>query len=76
MYVYPIFSLQSLYMEAVPEDSPTGRLILQVSATDADIRSNAQISYELHGPGSEHFSIDSETGIYSFKYVYVCHLPR
>ncbi|XP_057188833.1 protocadherin Fat 1a isoform X3 [Triplophysa rosa] len=53
---------KSLYMETVPEDSPAGRLILQVSATDADIRSNAQISYELHGPGSEHFSIDSETG--------------
>uniref|UniRef100_A0AAQ5Z5U7 FAT atypical cadherin 1a n=1 Tax=Amphiprion ocellaris TaxID=80972 RepID=A0AAQ5Z5U7_AMPOC len=33
----------------VPEDSPAGRLILQVSATDADIRSNAQISYELQG---------------------------
>lgn len=60
-----IFSLQSLYMETVPEDSPGGRLILQVSATDADIRSNAQISYELHGPGSERFSIDSETGTYS-----------
>lgn len=49
-------------MENVPEDSPAGRLILQVSATDADIRSNAQISYELLGAGSEHFSIDSETG--------------
>uniref|UniRef100_A0A672LHY1 Protocadherin Fat 1-like n=1 Tax=Sinocyclocheilus grahami TaxID=75366 RepID=A0A672LHY1_SINGR len=53
---------KSFYMESVPEDSPSGRLILQVSATDADIRSNAQISYELLGPGSEHFSIDSETG--------------
>uniref|UniRef100_A0A8C2CV38 FAT atypical cadherin 1a n=1 Tax=Cyprinus carpio TaxID=7962 RepID=A0A8C2CV38_CYPCA len=53
---------KSFYMESVPEDSPAGRLILQVSATDDDIRSNAQISYELLGPGSEHFSIDSETG--------------
>ncbi|TRY88066.1 hypothetical protein DNTS_000045, partial [Danionella cerebrum] len=53
---------KSFYMESVPEDSPAGRLILQVSATDADIRSNAQISYELQGSGSEHFSIDSETG--------------
>ncbi|KTF84285.1 hypothetical protein cypCar_00030247, partial [Cyprinus carpio] len=52
---------KSFYMESVPEDSPAGRLILQVSATDADIRSNAQISYELLGAGSEHFSIDSET---------------
>lgn len=55
---------QSLYSESVPEDSPAGRLILQVSATDADIRSNAQISYELKGVGSELFTIDSDTGMY------------
>ncbi|XP_028998199.1 protocadherin Fat 1a isoform X2 [Betta splendens] len=53
---------KSLYSESVPEDSPAGRLILQVSATDADIRSNAQISYELQGVGSELFAIDSDTG--------------
>ncbi|XP_051939688.1 protocadherin Fat 1a isoform X2 [Hippocampus zosterae] len=53
---------KSLYSESVPENSPASRLILQVSATDADIRSNAQISYELNGPGSELFFIDSETG--------------
>uniref|UniRef100_A0A672QZX2 Protocadherin Fat 1-like n=1 Tax=Sinocyclocheilus grahami TaxID=75366 RepID=A0A672QZX2_SINGR len=44
---------KSFYMESIPEDSPAGRLILQVSATDADIRSNAQISYELLGAGSD-----------------------
>ncbi|KAM4594935.1 protocadherin Fat 1a isoform 6-T10 [Fundulus diaphanus] len=53
---------KSIYSESVPEDSPAGRLILQVSATDADIRSNAQISYELQGAGSELFIIDSDTG--------------
>lgn len=53
---------ESLYSESVPEDSPAGRLILQVSATDADIRSNAQISFELQGIGSELFIIDSDTG--------------
>ncbi|XP_077427254.1 protocadherin Fat 1a isoform X3 [Vanacampus margaritifer] len=53
---------KSLYSENVPENSPASRLILQVSATDADIRSNAQISYEVHGAGSELFFIDSETG--------------
>lgn len=56
--------LQSIYSESVPEDSLAGRLILQVFATDADIRSNAQISYELQGVGSELFMIDSETGVY------------
>lgn len=54
---------QALYSESVPENSPAGRLILQVSASDADIRSNAQISYELHGAGSELFIIDSDTGL-------------
>ncbi|KAJ8000877.1 hypothetical protein DPEC_G00184960 [Dallia pectoralis] len=53
---------KSLYTESVPEDSPAGRLILQVSATDADIRSNALISYELRGPGAELFTIDPNTG--------------
>ncbi|XP_062333238.1 protocadherin Fat 1a isoform X1 [Osmerus eperlanus] len=53
---------KSQYIESVPEDSPGGRLILQVSATDADIRSNAQISYELHGAGVELFTIDPDTG--------------
>lgn len=56
-------TLQSLYSESVPENSQPGRLILQVSATDADIRSNAHISYELHGPGSELFLIDPSTGM-------------
>ncbi|KAM8879066.1 protocadherin Fat 1a isoform 5-T7 [Spinachia spinachia] len=53
---------KSVYSGRVPEDSPGGRLVLQVSATDADIRSNAQISYELQGVGSELFIIDSDTG--------------
>ncbi|XP_015819377.1 protocadherin Fat 1a isoform X4 [Nothobranchius furzeri] len=53
---------KAVYSESVPEDSPAGRLILQVSASDVDIRSNAQISYELQGVGAELFMIDSETG--------------
>uniref|UniRef100_A0A7N8XKY0 FAT atypical cadherin 1a n=1 Tax=Mastacembelus armatus TaxID=205130 RepID=A0A7N8XKY0_9TELE len=53
---------KSMYSETVPEDSPAGRLILQVSAIDDDIRSNAQISYELQGVGSELFVIESDTG--------------
>ncbi|KAJ8416521.1 hypothetical protein AAFF_G00358090 [Aldrovandia affinis] len=51
-----------LYAETVPEDAPAGKLILQVSATDADIRSNAEISYKLIGAGSDQFSIDPDTG--------------
>ncbi|TSN95695.1 Protocadherin Fat 1 [Bagarius yarrelli] len=53
---------KSLYTVRVPEDAVSGRYILQVSATDADIRSNAHINYQLSGTGAQHFSIDPETG--------------
>uniref|UniRef100_A0AAV2LEZ3 Protocadherin Fat 1 n=1 Tax=Knipowitschia caucasica TaxID=637954 RepID=A0AAV2LEZ3_KNICA len=53
---------KSLYSESVPEDSSAGRLILQVSATDADIRSNAQVSFQLQGEGAQLFTIDADTG--------------
>ncbi|XP_035385759.1 protocadherin Fat 1a isoform X3 [Electrophorus electricus] len=53
---------KSLYTERVPEDSAPGRLVLQVSATDADIRSNAHISYQMLGAGSQHFTLDPDTG--------------
>ncbi|KAM3624275.1 uncharacterized protein V6R79_021361 [Siganus canaliculatus] len=53
---------KSFYSESVPENSPPVRLILQVSASDADIRSNAHISYELQEEEPELFVIDSETG--------------
>ncbi|KAL4640550.1 protocadherin Fat 1 isoform X2 [Arapaima gigas] len=53
---------KTLYEESISEDSPAGRLVLQASATDADIRSNGQIFYEIRGAGSEKFNMDSETG--------------
>uniref|UniRef100_A0A3P8XZ66 FAT atypical cadherin 1b n=1 Tax=Esox lucius TaxID=8010 RepID=A0A3P8XZ66_ESOLU len=51
-----------LYTQTVSEDTPEGRLILWVSATDADIQSNAQISYTLSGDGADYFSLDTDTG--------------
>uniref|UniRef100_A0A8C7DLN5 FAT atypical cadherin 1 n=1 Tax=Oncorhynchus kisutch TaxID=8019 RepID=A0A8C7DLN5_ONCKI len=53
---------RALYAQTVPENSPEGRLVLQVSAIDADIQSNAQISYTLSGDGADYFSIESDTG--------------
>lgn len=35
---------------------------MQVSATDADIRSNAEITYTLFGPGAEKFNLNPDTG--------------
>lgn len=54
--------LQTLYAESVPEDALPGKLIMQVSATDADIRSNAEITYTLHGTGAEKFRLTPDTG--------------
>uniref|UniRef100_A0A8C0XD75 Protocadherin Fat 1 n=1 Tax=Castor canadensis TaxID=51338 RepID=A0A8C0XD75_CASCN len=46
----------------IPEDTLPGKLIMQVSATDADIRSNAEITYTLFGSGSEKFTLNPSTG--------------
>ncbi|XP_006128510.2 protocadherin Fat 1 isoform X2 [Pelodiscus sinensis] len=53
---------KTLYTDTVPEDAPPGKLIMQVSATDADIRSNAEITYTLHGTGAEKFKLNPDTG--------------
>ncbi|XP_075052740.1 protocadherin Fat 1 isoform X1 [Mixophyes fleayi] len=50
------------YSETISEDAFSGKLILQVSASDADIRSNAEIIYTLHGRGSEKFHLNPFTG--------------
>ncbi|XP_042697901.2 protocadherin Fat 1 isoform X7 [Chrysemys picta bellii] len=53
---------KALYTDTVPEDALPGKLIMQVSATDADIRSNAEITYTLHGIGAEKFKLSPDTG--------------
>uniref|UniRef100_A0A8C6IZL5 Uncharacterized protein n=1 Tax=Melopsittacus undulatus TaxID=13146 RepID=A0A8C6IZL5_MELUD len=53
---------KALYTDSVPEDALPGKLIMQVSATDADIRSNAEITYTLHGTGAEKFRLTPDTG--------------
>uniref|UniRef100_A0A8C3XED6 FAT atypical cadherin 1 n=1 Tax=Cyanoderma ruficeps TaxID=181631 RepID=A0A8C3XED6_9PASS len=53
---------KTLYADSVPEDALPGKLIMQVSATDADIRSNAEITYTLHGTGAEKFRLTPDTG--------------
>ncbi|XP_063807494.1 protocadherin Fat 3 isoform X5 [Pseudophryne corroboree] len=44
------------------EDIPPNKMLLKISATDADIGTNAEIRYSLHGPGSENFFLDAESG--------------
>uniref|UniRef100_A0A671LFV9 FAT atypical cadherin 1b n=1 Tax=Sinocyclocheilus anshuiensis TaxID=1608454 RepID=A0A671LFV9_9TELE len=52
-----------VYTQTVPEDALVGRQILQVSATDADIQSNAEITYQLSGL----FSVEESSGIISLE---------
>ncbi|XP_069487651.1 protocadherin Fat 1 isoform X1 [Ambystoma mexicanum] len=53
---------KAMYTDTVPEDAIAGKVVLQVSAVDADIRSNAEISYTLHGDGAELFNLNPDTG--------------
>uniref|UniRef100_UPI00398EC22D protocadherin Fat 1a isoform X5 n=1 Tax=Pristiophorus japonicus TaxID=55135 RepID=UPI00398EC22D len=53
---------KTLYTETIAEDVPSVKLILVVFAKDADIRSNAEITYTLHGTGAEKFRLDPDTG--------------
>ncbi|XP_042309716.1 protocadherin Fat 2 [Sceloporus undulatus] len=53
---------QTPYKEKIMEDASQGFPVLKVSATDADVGSNGQVIYTLHGPGSEDFRLDPHTG--------------
>uniref|UniRef100_A0A2K5NBY5 FAT atypical cadherin 1 n=1 Tax=Cercocebus atys TaxID=9531 RepID=A0A2K5NBY5_CERAT len=53
---------KTLYSDTIPEDILPGKLIMQISATDADIRSNAEMTYTLLGSGAEKFQLNPDTG--------------
>ncbi|KAM8768033.1 protocadherin Fat 3a isoform 4-T4 [Acanthopagrus schlegelii] len=53
---------QAVYTASIPEDIPVSSVLLRIGATDADIGINAWIKYSLHGPGSQDFSMDVDTG--------------
>lgn len=79
MWQFLLNSLQTLYSDTIPEDVLPGKLIMQISATDADIRSNAEITYTLLGSGAEKFKLNPDTGndgvwdkiVYSNSIIYV-----
>ncbi|XP_050727023.1 cadherin-87A-like [Eriocheir sinensis] len=58
----PIFSKKE-YVAAVQENSATGSVVEQVSASDADTGENAVISYRIQRGGYDDFAIDHETGV-------------
>uniref|UniRef100_A0A8D0DTW5 FAT atypical cadherin 2 n=1 Tax=Salvator merianae TaxID=96440 RepID=A0A8D0DTW5_SALMN len=53
---------QTPYKGKVSENAPQGFSVLKVLATDADVGSNGQITYSIHGSGSEEFRLDPHTG--------------
>ncbi|XP_026152475.1 protocadherin Fat 3a isoform X3 [Mastacembelus armatus] len=53
---------QAAYTASIPEDLPVNSVLLRVGATDADVGVSAWIQYSLHGPGSQDFSMDPDTG--------------
>ncbi|XP_068174232.1 protocadherin Fat 3-like [Antennarius striatus] len=53
---------QTVYTASIPEDIPINSVLLRFGATDSDMNLNAWIQYSLHGPGSQDFSMDPDTG--------------
>ncbi|XP_060035627.1 protocadherin Fat 3 isoform X2 [Erinaceus europaeus] len=53
---------QVAYTALFPEDIAPDKIILKVSATDADIGSNGEIRYSLYGSGNNEFFLDPESG--------------
>ncbi|XP_073470338.1 protocadherin-17 isoform X7 [Aquarana catesbeiana] len=66
----PVFESKSYTVE-IAENSPLGKMIIDLNATDPDEGSNADIFYSFSGYASEQvwdfFSIDSQTGVIQVK---------
>ncbi|KAM6988350.1 LOW QUALITY PROTEIN: protocadherin Fat 3-like [Tautogolabrus adspersus] len=53
---------QAVYSASVSEDLPSHSPLLRVRASDADVGINSWIQYSLHGPGSQDFIMEPDTG--------------
>ncbi|XP_029372725.1 protocadherin Fat 3 isoform X2 [Echeneis naucrates] len=53
---------QAVYSASVPEDIPINSIMLRVGATDADVGVSSWIQFSLHGPGSQDFTMDPDSG--------------
>ncbi|XP_066591300.1 cadherin-87A [Prorops nasuta] len=60
----PVFP-QDLYTASIPEISPIGTLVGEVTATDADTGINAELVYRIQKGAFDAFSINSTTGAVS-----------
>lgn len=59
-----IFYIQS-YSESVPQDLPSGREVMRISATDIDDGNNSIVHYSLdsNSPDQAYFYIDPDNGV-------------
>uniref|UniRef100_A0A8C5N1J1 Protocadherin beta-1 n=1 Tax=Leptobrachium leishanense TaxID=445787 RepID=A0A8C5N1J1_9ANUR len=66
----PVFETKS-YIVDIPENSPLGKVVIDLNATDADEGLNGEILYSFSGYASDRvwelFSIDSKTGLIQVK---------
>ncbi|CAN7991662.1 unnamed protein product, partial [Ixodes pacificus] len=62
----PIFQKKG-YFSSVPEASPPGTLVEQVSAHDADTGANALVTYRIQKGAFDDFVIDGSTGVVSLS---------
>lgn len=58
---------QDQFLTSVSEDSAIGSIVTKVHAIDLDLSENRKISYSLLKSNSDHFTIDSRTGIVSLS---------
>ena len=59
----PVFTRCSDYKPSIPENSPPGTTVLQVSASDSDLGTNGHVTYAIVQRSSEaKFGIDRTTG--------------
>ncbi|KAF5307382.1 hypothetical protein FQR65_LT07099 [Abscondita terminalis] len=58
----PPYCLRYRYRQALSEGILPGSFILNVLASDADDQENSKLRYILTGDGSEHFSLEKDTG--------------
>lgn len=63
----PRFSNMSYYI-SLPENSQVGSPVMNVTATDADMGTNAMITYSIISPQrTSYFNIDTQTGVISLN---------
>ena len=58
---------QDEFLSSLTEDSPVGSIVTKVHAIDLDLGDNRKVSYSLLKSDSDHFTIDSKTGIVSLS---------